>query len=67
MKAIKMKTMEEILDVISENVSRIEFTKIYDGKGKIIFDLNTDLKKPENAMVWYMGQKIFSVKNYGSL
>lgn len=49
MKAIKMKTMEEILDVISENVSRIEFTKIYDGKGKIIFDLNTDLKKPENA------------------
>ena len=51
MKAIKMKTMEEILDVISENVSRIEFTKIYDGKGKIIFDLNTDLKKPENAMV----------------
>ena len=44
-----MKTMEEILDDISENISRIEFTKIYDKSGKNIFDLNTVLKNPENA------------------
>lgn len=49
MKAVKMKTMEEILDDISENISRIEFTKIYGENGEIIFDLNTVLKNPENA------------------
>ena len=49
MEKVKMKTTKEILNDISENISRIEFTKIYDGKGKIIFDLNTVLKNPENA------------------
>lgn len=49
METVKMKTMEEILDDISENISRIEFTKIYDKNGKNIFDLNTVLKNPENA------------------
>ena len=49
MGTVKMKTMEEILDDISENISRILFSRVYDKNGKIIFDLNTDLKKPENA------------------
>lgn len=49
MKAVKMKTMEEILNDVSENISRILFSRVYDKNGKIIFDLNTDLKKTENA------------------
>lgn len=49
MKAVKMKTMEEILNDVSENISRILFSRVYDKNGKIIFDLNTDLKKPEKA------------------
>ena len=49
MKAVKLKTMEETLNDVSENISRIEFTKIYDEKGKIVFDLNTVLKNPKNA------------------
>lgn len=49
MEEVKMKTMEEILNDVSENISRILFSRVYDKNGKIIFDLNTDLKKPENA------------------
>jgi hypothetical protein len=47
MKAIKMKTMEEILNDVSENISRISFARVYDKNGKIIFDYDTPLKKPE--------------------
>lgn len=40
-----MKTMEEILNDVSENISRISFSRVYDKNGKIIFDYDTPLKK----------------------
>lgn len=49
MEKIKMKTMEEILNDVSENISRISFSRVYDKNGKIIFDYDTPLKKPEKA------------------
>lgn len=47
MKTVKLKTMEEILNDVSENISRISFARVYDKNGKIIFDYDTPLKKPE--------------------
>ena len=49
MEEVKVKTMKEILNDVSENISRILFSRVYDKNGKIIFDYDTPLKKPEKV------------------